>query len=49
MMKLMNSETHSWTISLASFAILALFGRLFFCRQADVRHVSSVLCSFGGK
>jgi hypothetical protein len=28
--KLMNSETHSWTVSFASFAILALFGSAFF-------------------
>jgi hypothetical protein len=29
-MKLMNSDTHSWTVSLASFAILALGGSAFF-------------------
>jgi len=29
-MKLMNSDTHSWTVSLASFAIFAFAGSAFF-------------------
>jgi len=29
-MKLMNSDTHSWTVSFASFAILALAGSVLF-------------------
>jgi hypothetical protein len=33
-MKEMNSETHSWTVSLESFAILAFSGRVFFMMRA---------------
>ena len=34
MMNDMNSETHSWTVSLESLAILAFSGRLFFIIRA---------------
>ena len=34
MMKDMNSDTHSWTVSLESLAILAFSGRLFFMMRA---------------
>lgn len=34
MMKDMNSDTHSWTVSLESLAILAFSGRLFFIIRA---------------
>ncbi len=49
-MKLMNSETHSWTVSLASLAILALAGRAFFMIRlilAIGRYLSCSLSKLG--
>ena len=47
MMKLMNSETHSWTVSLASFEIFAFPGRAFFIIRPTFAIGRSLSCSRG--
>ena len=46
MMKLMNSDTHSWTVSLASFEIFALAGRDFFMIRLTFAIGRNLSCSF---
>lgn len=49
MMKLMNSETHSWTFSLASFEILALVGSALFMIRLMLAMGRNCSCSFDEK
>ncbi|GLT68889.1 hypothetical protein SLA2020_410830 [Shorea laevis] len=44
-MKLMNSDTHSWTVSLASLDILALAGRDFFMMRLTLAMGRNRSCS----